>query len=274
MNKIPLVSVIISVYNEEKYLDFCLSSITNQTYKNTEVIVVDDGSQDKSREIAKKYQVKIIKQSHQGPGAARNLGASCARGEILVFVDADMRFEKNYIEKLIRPIVGHQAIGTFVKEELVANPKNIWSRCWAANSSLPPDRRLPKDYSETENDFRAILKDYFVKVRGFNVGEGYTDDESLSRKLKIKAVNAPGAVCYHYNPSALDEVFFSARWIGRGKSFKQNLANFLRYCPLNSLRVSIKYLLRGAPLAIIPFKLAYDAGMFVGIFLRTGNTSK
>lgn len=274
MNKIPLISVIIPVYNEEKYLGFCLSSITNQTYKNTEVIVVDDWSQDKSRGIAKKYQVKIIKQSHQGPGVARNLGASYARGEILVFVDADMRFEKNYIEELIKPIVNRQAIGTFVKEELVANSENIWSRCWATNSSLPPDRRLPKDCSETENGFRAISKDYFVKAGGFDIGEGYTDDGSLSRKLKIKAVNAPGAVCYHYNPSSLEEVFFSARWIGRGRFFKQNLTNFLRYCPLNSLRVSFKYLLRGAPLVIIPFKLIYDAGMFMGIFFRTGNTSK
>lgn len=270
----PLVSVIIPAFNEEKYLHYCLSSITKQTYKNVEVIVVDDGSTDRSLSIAKKYNAQILTQRHQGPAAARNFGAKKSHGSILVFADADMRFSSTYVEKLIEPILKKKAIGTFVKEEMVANPDNIWSRCWSINANLPADRRLPKDYPETENGFRAIRRDYFEKVGGFTVGQGYTDDETLSRKLQIKAINANGAVSYHYNPSSLSEVFYSARWIGRSSLFFPTIANFLRYSPINSLRVGVKYLFNGAPISFILFKLFFDAGMFSGIFFRGETTAK
>lgn len=274
MKNNPLVSIIIPVYNEEKYLDFCLSSIVNQSYKDIETIVVDDGSTDKSFKIAKRHPVKILQQDHVGPGAARNLGAKNADGEILAFLDADMKYDKKYIEKIIEPIIKGKAIGTFTKEEFVANPHNLWSRCWSINSGLPPNRRLPENYSDTESAFRAILKEYFIKAGGFEVKEGYTDDSSLARKLKIKAENASGAVCYHYNPSTLTEVFYSARWIGRGRVFEPTFKNFLRFLPLNSIRVSLKYLLNGAPPTIIPFKLIFDLGVFIGIFTKNGKTFK
>ena len=71
----PLVSVVIPVYNEEKYLTFCLESLTSQTYKPLEIILVDDGSSDESIEIAKKYDISILRQKHLGAGSARNAGA-------------------------------------------------------------------------------------------------------------------------------------------------------------------------------------------------------
>lgn len=270
----PLVSVIIPVFNEEKYLHYCLSSLAKQTHKNVEIIVVDDGSTDRSVKIVKQYDTRVYTQSHQGPAAARNFGAKKSHGSILVFADADMHFPPTYVERLIDPIIKKKAIGTFVKEELVANPDNIWSRCWSFNANLPADRRLPKDYPETENGFRAIRKDYFEKAGGYTVGNGYNDDETLSYKLGIKAANAKGAVSYHYNSSSLLEVFYSSRWIGRSALFSKTFVNFLRYSPINSLRVSTKYLTRGAPIAIILFKLVFDAGMFSGIFFRTGTTAK
>lgn len=273
--KSQTVTVVIPVYNEEKYLGFCLSSLSAQTYKNKEIIVVDDGSTDKSTAIAKKHKVKLLLQKHQGPGAARNLGVSSSLGDIIVFADADMRYDGHYIEKLIKPILEHKAVGTFIKEEYVANPDNIWSKCWSINSGLPIDRRLPKDYPDTENAFRAILKETFLKGKGFDVDEGYADDSSLSRKTNIKAINAPGAISYHYNPSSLSETFYSARWIGRSRFlFKPGFINFLRYSPANSIRVSLKYIFSGAPLAIIPFKFVFDAGMFMGIFFSYGKTTK
>lgn len=272
--KLPLVSVVIPVYNEEKYLSHCLSSLTEQTYRETEVIVVDDGSTDSSVEIAREFKTRIISQPHKGAGRARNTGAAAALGEILVFADADMRYDKNYLFYLVAPILKKKVIGTFVKEELVANDDNIWSRCWSINSGLPFGRRLPSDYSQTANGFRAIKKSYFDRVGGYDVSEGYMDDGSLGRKLKTHAQNASGAISYHYNPSSLHEVFFSARWIGRSISFGKNIQNALRYSPINSIRVSMKYIISGAPLAIIPFKLIYDFGMLVGIFLRGESNAK
>lgn len=273
-NKKPFISVIIPVYNEEKYLNFCLSSIINQTYKNFEIVVVDDGSTDKSLEIAKKFKVRFFKTEHKGAGFARNFGVSKANGKILVFADADMVFDKNYIKNLVKPILDGKAVGTFTKEEFVANPKNIWSRCWSINNGVSENRRLPLNYPNTENAFRAILNDLFVKGGGFETNDGYSDDSSLSRKLKIKAVSASGAICYHYNPSTLKQVFYSSRWIGRSRLFKPTIANFLRFSLPNSLRVGFKYFLIGAPVYIIFFKIIYDIGMFSGIFLRTGKTFK
>lgn len=274
MKSTSFVSVVLPVYNEEKYLDACLSSLINQSYRNFEIVIINDGSTDNSLNIIKKYPAKAFNMEHQGPGAARNLGVSHARGEIIVFADADMRFDKKYIENLIRPIVEKKSIGTFTKEEFVANYDNVWSRCWNINSGMPSDRRLPEDYPETENAFRAILKEYFTKAGGFETNEGYTDDSSISKKLKIEAINAKGAICYHYNPSSISEVFFSSRWIGRSKLFKPNLTNLLRFSLLNSLRICLKYFFNGAPFAIFSFKIIYDAGMLTGIFMNNGKTFK
>src|SRR3989344_8981820 len=114
------VSVIVPAYNEEKVILGCLESLVKQTYKDMEIIVVDDGSTDATlqmlRRASKAFDVKIFSQEHKGPGAARNLGAKHASGDILVFVDADMIFDKNFIKKLIAPIVKGEAIGTFSKE--------------------------------------------------------------------------------------------------------------------------------------------------------------
>src|SRR5260221_13333154 len=175
MKKKPLISVIIPFYNEEKYLDFCLASLLVQSYKPFEIVAIDDGSSDRSARIVKKYPVKLIQKKHEGPGSAKNLGVLRAKGDIVVFADADMKYDKDYIQQLIKPILDGKAIGTFVKEEYVANKDNTWSQCWNINSGLPIHRRLPEDYPDKENAFRAIIKEYFLKNKGYSTNEGYTD---------------------------------------------------------------------------------------------------
>ena len=84
MQKIYVISVVIPTYNEEKDIGLCLSSLKEQSYKNLEVIVVDDGSTDKTREIVKKFKkIKLIEGEHKGPGFSRNIGARHAKGDIL-----------------------------------------------------------------------------------------------------------------------------------------------------------------------------------------------
>src|SRR3989344_3252213 len=143
------LSIIIPVYNEELCIENCLKSLDKQTYNNREIMVIDDGSTDKTLEILKKYQVLILHQKHKGPGSARNLGASKAKGEILVFVDADMTFEKNFLDELTKPIEDGKTIGTFSKNEFVSNKENIWSICWNINRNVPKEKMLPDNYPET-----------------------------------------------------------------------------------------------------------------------------
>lgn len=101
----PKVSVIIPVYNREKYLKPCLDSVINQTLKNIEIICIDDGSTDGSLEILNEYvkrdgRIKIIEQKNQGPGLARNTGLEIAEGEYIGFVDSDDWIDLNFYETL------------------------------------------------------------------------------------------------------------------------------------------------------------------------------
>ncbi|HIQ49985.1 MAG TPA: glycosyltransferase [Nanoarchaeota archaeon] len=103
--KYPLVSVIIPAYNEEKYIEKTLKSVKNQSYKNIEIIVVDNNSTDKTSEIAKKYADKVVVEKRKGASKARNKGAKEAKGEILIFVDADTYLEKKCVEKIVKAFV-------------------------------------------------------------------------------------------------------------------------------------------------------------------------
>ncbi len=101
----PKVSVIIPVYNVEKYLSKCLDSVINQTLKDIEIICIDDGSTDNSLSILEEYakkdkRIKIIKQKNLGAGAARNKGLEVAKGDYLSFLDSDDFFELDMLEKL------------------------------------------------------------------------------------------------------------------------------------------------------------------------------
>lgn len=99
------VSIIIPVFNTQYYIEKCLTSVVNQTLKDIEIIVIDDGSSDDSIKIAKEFQesddrIKIITQEHKKQGAARNNGIDNAQGEYIGFVDSDDWVDLDYFEKL------------------------------------------------------------------------------------------------------------------------------------------------------------------------------
>lgn len=100
------ISVIIPIYNTEKYIDKCIKSVVNQTYKNLEIILVDDGSTDNSmvkcNEWAQKdNRIKIIHQENRGAAAARNSGIEVSTGKYIAFVDSDDYLDNNMYEKMM-----------------------------------------------------------------------------------------------------------------------------------------------------------------------------
>ncbi len=104
-----LVSIIIPVYNVDKYLNECLESILKQTYSNLEVIVIDDGSTDESLEIccsfaAKDKRFKVIHQNNSGVSSARNTGLNIMTGDYILFVDSDDFIDQNMVEILVEAI--------------------------------------------------------------------------------------------------------------------------------------------------------------------------
>ncbi|MBZ4027788.1 glycosyltransferase [Lactobacillus johnsonii] len=101
----PVVSVIIPVFNAGKNVENCIQSLLNQTYKNFEILIIDDGSTDNTLTILEKYErnkkIKVIHQTNSGVSTARNLGISKANGKYIGFVDADDRVRPNYLEDLV-----------------------------------------------------------------------------------------------------------------------------------------------------------------------------
>lgn len=104
--KEPLVSIIVPIYNAEKYLEKCIESIVNQTYTNIEIILVDDGSPDNSAILCDEYaekdgRIKVVHKANGGVSSARNAGLDIAQGDYVSFVDADDWIEPNYCSALL-----------------------------------------------------------------------------------------------------------------------------------------------------------------------------
>ena len=113
-NKTPLISVIVPVFNVEKYLERCVDSILNQSYKDLEIILVDDGSTDRSGEICEGYakkdsRVRVFHKKNGGLSDARNFGISKSRGEYVGFVDSDDWIDREMFSELKRLAVKYDA---------------------------------------------------------------------------------------------------------------------------------------------------------------------
>ncbi len=146
------VSVIIPVYNAEKYLDRCVQSVSDQSYKNLEIILIDDGSTDNSSQICDSYadndkRIHVIHQKNSGVSCARNVGIECSSGEYVMFVDADDWLDNNYIEKMV--------IGIKNSDVSISNFKSIH----AENGLRKREYKYIGDNREI--DSRAFLLDCF-----------------------------------------------------------------------------------------------------------------
>lgn len=136
MVNMGMVSVIIPAYNQEKYIDECISSVTQQTYENWEIIVIDDGSTDNTYHKVSSWakadgRIKVFKQENQGSGLARNNGMKEARGEYISFLDSDDFWrDKDVLEKIMQAVAGVSCdvIGTFysncMEGKFVALPRH------------------------------------------------------------------------------------------------------------------------------------------------------
>lgn len=135
---IPTISVVVPVYNAENYISRCVESVLDQTYCNWQMILVDDGSKDKSLEICQKYanednRINVIHQENAGPGIARNAGIAKASGNYVVFIDSDDYIEKDYFQLLSKHdedvvFINVRDVdddGRVLKEDFMAKNKNL-----------------------------------------------------------------------------------------------------------------------------------------------------
>lgn len=142
--KNDLISVIVPVYNVEDYIDRCIESITNQTYKNLEIILVDDGSSDKSLDLCKKWARKdnriiVIHSENKGVSSARNIGLTKATGDYIGFIDSDDYIDSRMYELLLSSIkkynsdiafCGFKYIYTKETKNSLDFPKEVFDKCY------------------------------------------------------------------------------------------------------------------------------------------------
>lgn len=129
-----LVSIIVPIYNCEKFLEECILSILQQSYKDIEIILINDGSEDLSGEIALSYskidsRITYIKKNNEGVSNARNLGIKLAKGEYISFVDADDIIGKTYIEDMIEEITDVDFVLSGYKVWEMKKNKYIENKC-------------------------------------------------------------------------------------------------------------------------------------------------
>lgn len=150
----PLISVIVPIYNIEKYLERCVNSIREQTYTNLEILLVDDGSTDSSGTICDKFaetdaRIRVFHKENGGSSSARNLGIAQAKGEYLGFVDSDDYISANMYELLVGAINEFRAeVAQVGRDEIDENDKRMPDVC------IPPTQKV---FIESEDFLRELL---------------------------------------------------------------------------------------------------------------------
>ncbi len=184
MNSNPLISVIIPNYNYARTLPKCFEALDKQTYTNFEVIVVDDGSTDESVSVIKKFPCELIETKNNGVSAARNLGASRAKGEIVFFLDSDMALYEDALAKTVEafeqdPSVGC-VCGMYAKEPLF---KGSWVKEYRTLQNYY--WRISSEGYVTAGFFSlgGVKKSIFHEVGGFNVRLNNSEDVELGNRL-------------------------------------------------------------------------------------------
>ncbi len=156
------VSVILPVYNGEKYIKKCMESLIGQTLKEVEIICVDDGSVDGTLEALKEYEnldnVTVITQENAGAGAARNKGMSYAKGEYLSFLDADDIFEKDMLEVAYNKAVEDKAdMVVFNSDQYYEDTQEYKKADWTLRYAKIPPYTPFKHRQMTDNVFKVFV---------------------------------------------------------------------------------------------------------------------
>ena len=228
-NKYPTVSVIIPVYNAEKYLYDCLKHICDQSYSKAgyEVIVVDNASVDKSADIIKSFNVKYVYSREKGPSPSRNTGIKFAKGEYIIFIDSDCIADK---ELLINHIKTHQKFNEnnahvgIVGGSIGGINNSFWAICddfcsWYLNNP-GLKARYEERYLPTAN--LSVSKCIIDKLGGFNKSLRFGEDVDFcnrARSLGYKIYFEPKAKLYHINrTSFLSFINHAKQWASIGST--------------------------------------------------------
>lgn len=204
-----MISIVIPAFNAEQTIGKCLDGLLAQKKSDTEIIVVDDGSRDATRDIAQAQGVRVLTQQNRGAAAARNLGAENARGDIVLFIDGDCEPEANWIQAMTAPLGDPEIVGA-------GGMKRTHQRSLIPRFiQLEFDYRYDRERELTHIDFidsgtAAYRREIFLKCGGFDTTLSDAEDTDLSYRLSEQGYRmafADGAIVYHAHPESPIEYF-------------------------------------------------------------------
>ena len=213
-----LISIIVPVYNVEKYLRKCIESIINQTYENLEIILIDDGSTDESGEICdevknKDKRIIVIHKKNGGLSDARNVGIDNANGKYITFIDSDDYVEKNYIELLYNTISQYDADMSIVSHRVIYEKNNIDKSTGKVFCATKQEilKMLLYDNGIDTSAWGKLYKETLFKDVKFPVGRLFEDSATIYKLIdKSEKIAVCSKPVYNYiirNNSISNEKF-------------------------------------------------------------------
>lgn len=226
-----LITIVVPVYNVEKYISDCLDSLISQTYKNIEIILVDDGSTDMSGAICDRYttldaRIKVIHKQNEGLGFARNTGLEVAQGKFVTFIDSDDMADDDLVEKLVNGLYEENCdtcIGGFKRisengtvsfeekyDKIVYEGKDVYDKLFARMLGSAPDRhdsvRMSVWNVMYSMDVIRKHKIEFPSERIF-ISEDIIWDSEYYKYAKIASVISSTAYNYRITPGSLTQKY-------------------------------------------------------------------
>ena len=211
-----MISVIVPVYNVEKYLEECLDSIKNQTFNDIEVILVNDGSTDNSLEICERYcsqdpRFYLINQENKGQSIARNIGVAESRGELIVFIDSDDIVKIDLLEKLINYISDGIDIVECNKTEnfecLNEEEKEIKIKDFESNEALYQCFNYKISWSPVAKLYRREIVEKVPFLENLIYEDFYTGIVSLKYINKIRKIDYIGYYYRYHTSSTMNQKY-------------------------------------------------------------------
>jgi glycosyltransferase involved in cell wall biosynthesis len=204
----PKVSVIIPTFNSERTLAICLQSIKDQTYLNTEVIVVDGYSRDNTLRIAEEFNAKVLL-SRSERCAARNFGSKEAKGVFVFFIDSDMELAPNVVEECVELVLQRNIGAVIIPEESVA--KGFLSQC----KRIEKEMRVDGEFSEASRFFK---KEVFDSVGGFDENLVIGEDFDLNNRINTagyRTARCKARIRHHEEEISITKLILKIYYYGK-----------------------------------------------------------
>lgn len=258
----PLVSIVVCVFNDEKYIKACIESLLNQSYDNCEIIVVDDGSTDLTGKIASSFQeIHYIRQENTGPSAARNKGIQVANGRIICFIDSDCEADRRWVEILLETyqeldderIVSVGGLHLGHPDDTGFPHKIDWfmSSIGFVTDYMKKGETVKK-VGHNPSCTTSYVREALAAVGGFRENLFPGEDVDLDRRLLKNGATIyknPAAIVFHHRPESL------STYSGMIKSYGYTSARLTKLHGVNR------------PIQLIPLLYLADLIVTAGLFL-------